>query len=102
MLHSKVFVLSDHKVITKPLVNNVKCFHLRDVVREDNKIYVVAAKQKQILEILKDKKDDYYITCISSYVLENYCKVYNFDLMYIDNCDNKICEVDYLDTGLLK
>ena len=102
MLHSKVYVLSDHKVITKSLVNNVKCFHLRDVVREDNKTYVVASKQKQFLENLKDKKDDYYIASISSYVLKDYCKVHNFDLLYIDHCDEKECEVDYFDTGLLK
>lgn len=98
MLNNRVYVLSDHKVLTKYLTKNVKCFHLRDVVKE-GKTYVVASREKVVLEKVKDKRDDYYITTISSNTLESYCNIHNIHLLYIDNCHKNECDVSYFGAG---
>lgn len=90
MLKHRVYVLSDHKILAKS--RNVTYFHLREVTKE-GKFYVIAAQHANILRDIQDKKDDYHIAMVSKNVLDEYCKTHNLDLLYIDNCNGKVCDI---------
>lgn len=91
MLNRKVvYVLSDHKIVRTS--KSLPHFHLREVVKGD-KSYVIATRQKGILETIKDSKDEYHVTVMATSALFDYCKVVKSNVVYVDNCIEKNCDV---------
>lgn len=99
-----MYVLSDHKIISHRFKGDkVKCIDLRDVLQEGRR-YVITTPRKELMQKLKDVRDDYHIATIGMDHLKEYCVANKVSLMMVHNCyvqdgDVEVCDISLDDLG---
>ena len=94
-----IYVISDTPKLKNAFVKNPSCFELRSVALPVKKM-VITSDNRNVLEYIKHKDDDYLITVISPLLLKRYCKSHNSGIVHVSNCfcdiatRKEICKID--------